>query len=43
LINDALFTQSGRHVGRVDYDGDETLVFAIIDGRYLGECGTAIA
>jgi hypothetical protein len=37
INDDALFTQGGRHVGRVEYDGDETLAFSIVDGRYLGE------
>jgi hypothetical protein len=37
INDDALFTRGGRHVGRVEYDGDETLVFSMVDGHYLGE------
>ncbi len=37
IDDDALYTEDGRHVGNVEYDGEEVLVFAITDGRYLGE------
>ena len=34
---DALYTHDGRHVGYVERDDEDVLVFAISDGRYLGE------
>ncbi|MEK6328464.1 MAG: hypothetical protein AABM66_13215 [Actinomycetota bacterium] len=37
LDGDALFTHDGRHVGFLDLDGGHLLIFAVADGRYLGE------
>src|SRR5258707_9986238 len=37
IDGDALFTHDGRHVGYVEPADEEVLIFAIADGRYLGE------
>src|SRR4051812_30018563 len=39
IDDDALYTDDGRHVGLVEYDDEEVLIFSITDGRYLGELG----
>lgn len=37
IDDDALYTHDGRHVGYVERDDDDVLVFAISDGRHLGQ------
>jgi hypothetical protein len=37
IDDDALYTHDGRHVGYVERDDDDVLVFSIADGYYLGQ------
>lgn len=37
IDDDALYTHEGRHVGYLEYGDRDVLVFAVSDGRYLGD------